>query len=158
MAQLSTPIGVVTVRATESAVVSVGFSGADEALVVDATPTGVLADAVRQLDEYFGGLRTEFDLPIDVDGTDFQHAAWTVLSQIPHGETISYGEQARRMGRPTAVRAVGAANGRNPVPVIVPCHRVIGANGSLTGFAGGLEIKTWLLDHEKRVAATRGAA
>ena len=114
--------------------------------------------AINTRNEYFGGLRTAFDLPIDVDGTDFQHAAWTVLSQIPHGETISYGEQARRMGRPTAVRAVGAANGRNPIPVIVPCHRVIGANGSLTGFAGGIEIKPWLLDHEKRVSATRGAA
>ena len=158
MAQLSTPIGVVTVAATESAVVSVEFAGADEAPVDDVTPTGVLAVAVAQLEEYFAGLRTAFDLPIDVDGTDFQRAAWTVLSQIPLGETISYGEQARRMGRPAAVRAVGAANGRNPVPVIVPCHRVIGANGSLTGFAGGIEIKTWLLEHEKRVVATRGAA
>lgn len=157
-ARLSTPLGVVTVSATESAVVSVEFAGRGGTPLVGETPTGVLADAVRQLDEYFGGLRTEFDLPIDVAGTDFQRAAWWVLSQIPHGQTISYGEQAVRMGRPTAVRAVGAANGRNPVPVIVPCHRVIGANGSLTGFAGGLEVKMWLLEHEQRVASAKGAA
>ena len=157
-AQLVTPIGVVTVAATDSAVVAVGLPGDGEPGCVDEVPTGVLADAMRQLGEYFEGLRTEFDLPVDVAGTDFQHAAWSVLSTIPHGETISYGEQARRMGRPTAVRAVGAANGRNPVPVIVPCHRVIGANGSLTGFAGGLATKTWLLEHERRVAVERGAA
>lgn len=157
-AGVSTPIGVVTVAATETAVVSVEFEGRGDTPPGNDTPTGVLADAVRQLEEYFAGLRTEFDLPIEVDGTDFQRAAWSALKQVPHGETISYGEQARRMGRPTAVRAVGAANGRNPVPVIVPCHRVIGANGSLTGFAGGIEIKTWLLGHEKRVAAARGAA
>lgn len=157
-ARLSTQLGVVTVAATETAVVSVEFEGRGAPQPGDESPTGVLAEAVRQLDQYFAGLRTEFDLPVDAEGTDFQRAAWSVLTQIPHGETISYGEQARRMGRPTAVRAVGAANGRNPVPVIVPCHRVIGANGSLTGFAGGIEIKTWLLDHEKRVAAARGAA
>lgn len=157
-ARLSTQLGVVTVTATGTAVVSVEFAAGGESQHGDETPTGVLSDAVRQLEEYFAGLRTEFDLPIEVDGTDFQRAAWSVLAQIPHGETISYGEQARRMGRPTAVRAVGAANGRNPVPVIVPCHRVIGANGSLTGFAGGLEVKTWLLEHEQRVAAARGAA
>lgn len=121
-------------------------------------PTGVLADAVRQLEEYFAGVRTEFEVPVELAGTDFQHAAWTVLSQIPHGQTISYAEQARRMGRPTATRAVGAANGRNPVPVIVPCHRVIGANGSLTGFAGGLDVKTWLLAHEQKGAVEAGVA
>lgn len=144
--------------ATETAVVSVEFPGRPMSSEHVETPTGVLADAVRQLDEYFAGIRTEFVVPIDVDGTDFQRDAWSVLTHIPHGETISYGEQATRMGRPTAVRAVGAANGRNPVPVIVPCHRVIGANGSLTGFAGGLEVKTWLLEHERRVAVARGAA
>lgn len=158
MAHLSTPFGELTVSATASAVVAVEFPGRAKTRVSDNSPTGVLADAVRQLEEYFAGVRTEFDLPVEVDGTDFQRQAWSVLSQIPHGQTISYAEQARRMGRPTAVRAVGAANGRNPVPVIVPCHRVIGANGSLTGFAGGLDIKTWLLAHEQRVAVEAGVA
>jgi O-6-methylguanine DNA methyltransferase len=106
------------------------------------------ADIATQLDAYFHGDLTVFDLPMSLRGTDFQCSVWKQLSAIPYGETISYGELARRVGNPKASRAVGLANGRNPISIIVPCHRVIGANGSLTGYGGGLERKTWLLQHE----------
>ena len=104
-----------------------------------------LAEARRQLREYFAGERREFDLPVRLSGTEFQVSVLQALQQIPYGETVSYGEIARRIGRPRAVRAVGAANGRNPVPIVVPCHRVIGSTGDLTGFGGGLDTKEALL-------------
>ena len=109
----------------------------------------VLADTAAQLREYFAGTRQQFDLPLDPVGTPFQQQVWEVLRSIPYGTTITYGEQARRLGSPTAVRAVGGANGRNPIGIIVPCHRVVGSDGSLTGFAGGVERKRWLLDFER---------
>ncbi|MEO1060003.1 MAG: methylated-DNA--[protein]-cysteine S-methyltransferase [Actinomycetota bacterium] len=112
----------------------------------------ILDAAAQQLGEYFAGERTEFDLPLDPHGTEFQVAAWKALAEIPYGETATYGEQAERIGRPTAVRAVGAANGRNPLSIVLPCHRVVGADGSLTGFAGGLDAKRTLLDLERGVA------
>ncbi len=105
--------------------------------------------AKGQLREYFAGTRREFDLPLDPRGTAFQLAVWRELARIPFGVTISYGELARRIGRPTASRAVGAANGANPLPIVIPCHRVIGTNGSLTGFGGGIEIKKRLLALER---------
>ena len=104
-----------------------------------------LTEARRQLREYFAGDRREFDLPVRLSGTEFQVSVLQALQQIPYGETVSYGEIARRIGRPRAVRAVGAANGRNPVPIVVPCHRVIGSTGDLTGFGGGLDTKEALL-------------
>lgn len=106
-------------------------------------------DAFAQLRAYFAGERTRFDLPLELAGTSFQNAVWSALLDIPYGETVSYGELAKRIGRPTASRAVGAANGANPLPIVVPCHRVIGANGSLTGFGGGIETKQYLLQHER---------
>jgi methylated-DNA-[protein]-cysteine S-methyltransferase len=108
----------------------------------------VLVEAERQLTEYFGGRRRQFALPLDLAGTPFQRRVWAALQTIPFGETRSYGELAREIGEPRAVRAVGAANGRNPVSIVVPCHRVIGATGGLTGFAGGLPTKAWLLNLE----------
>jgi methylated-DNA-[protein]-cysteine S-methyltransferase len=105
-------------------------------------------DVAAQLDAYFAGELSSFDLEMSLLGTPFQRNVWTQLCEIPYGETISYGELARRVGNPNASRAVGLANGRNPIAIIVPCHRVIGANGSLTGYGGGLERKTWLLEHE----------
>lgn len=105
-------------------------------------------NVLEQLQEYFDGQRRTFELPVIQAGTDFQQAVWLALTKIPFGETRTYGEQAQLMSKPKAVRAVGAANGRNQVPIIIPCHRVIGANGSLTGFAGGIEVKRWLLKHE----------
>ena len=109
----------------------------------------VIAATVRQLDEYFAGTRTTFDLPLDPVGTAFQRDVWRALLTIPYGETRSYADIARVIGRPTATRAVGAANGRNPIPIVTPCHRVIGSNGTLTGFGGGLPNKQLLLALER---------
>jgi methylated-DNA-[protein]-cysteine S-methyltransferase len=109
---------------------------------------GAFREAVAQLNAYFAGERTDFELPLRMAGTPFQRSAWDALLTIPYGTTISYAEQARRIGRPEAPRAVGAANGRNPIAIIVPCHRVIGSGGTLTGYGGGLPLKEWLLNHE----------
>ena len=108
------------------------------------------AEARRQLEEYFAGERTGFDLPLRMRGTPFQVAVWTALSRIPFGETRSYGQLAAQLGRPTAARAVGAANGRNPFCIVVPCHRLIGTGGALVDYAAGLEVKRRLLEHEAR--------
>ena len=115
----------------------------------------ILRHTATQLDEYFAGTRTTFDIPLDLRGTRFQVAAWRALAEIPFGDTTTYGRQAAALGVPTAARAIGAANRVNPVCIVLPCHRVIGANGSLTGFAGGLHVKQWLLDHEARVSYER---
>ncbi len=128
---------------------------------VDETPPGevgernpaAVADVMRQLQEYLAGERRTFDVTLAPAGTPFQQRVWEALLTIPYGETISYGEQARRIGQPTASRAVGGANGRNPISIIVPCHRVIGASGKLTGYAGGVDRKDWLLAHERAVLA-----
>src|SRR5207302_785708 len=108
----------------------------------------VLARARQQLSEYLARTRTSFDLPLAPRGTAFQRRVWDALRAIPYGTTTSYGELARRLGDPSATRAVGAANGKNPIPIIVPCHRVVGSRGELTGFGGGLDRKRWLLEHE----------
>jgi methylated-DNA-[protein]-cysteine S-methyltransferase len=107
-----------------------------------------LAETARQLNEYFAGTRREFDLPLRLQGTEFQKRVWQELTEIPYGTTWSYGQLAKRLGNPNASRAVGLANGQNPISILVPCHRVIGADGSLTGYGGGLERKHWLLTHE----------
>lgn len=110
----------------------------------------MLVETARQLAEYFAGERRAFDLPLAPEGTGFQQLVWRALTTIPFGETRTYGQQALLIKRPSASRAVGAANGKNPIGIIVPCHRVIGANGTLTGYAGGLAMKQWLLEHEGR--------
>ena len=120
----------------------------DDELVEGTTP--VLDEAISQLEEYFAGTRREFDLPLDPAGTEFQQSAWMVLRTIPYGQTISYGQQAEQLGDPNKARAVGAANGKNPLSIVVPCHRVVGSNGHLTGFAAGIDVKSWLLDHERQ--------
>lgn len=105
-------------------------------------------DVRTQLDEYFAGRRRDFDLPLNAAGTAFQKRVWAALREIPYGETTSYGKTAAALGSPDAARAVGLANGQNPISIVVPCHRVVGANGSLTGYGGGLDAKQWLLAHE----------
>ena len=117
-----------------------------------ATAPAILDEARRQLDGYFAGRRTTFALPLCAAGTPFQQSVWAALPAIAYGSTISYAELARRIGRASAVRAVGLANGRNPWSIVVPCHRVIGADGSMTGYGGGLERKIFLLEHEARIA------
>lgn len=141
------PIGNMRIVSNGDALVSVDWGAA-----VPEKPNVVLAKAVEQLDEYFARERKEFDLPIALDGTDFQNKAWKVLQTIPYGKTVSYKQQAEKLGSAKAVRAIGFANGKNPIAVIVPCHRVIGANGSLTGYASGLEKKKFLLELEANFA------
>ncbi len=154
-AALATPIGELVLVASPRGLRAVLWPGEWSlgAEVPKAAAKGrvaaILAEAVLQLEEYFAGTRQEFDVPLDPVGTEFQKAAWEQLRRIPFGETISYGEQARRLGDANKSRAVGAANGRNPLSIIVPCHRVVGANGDLTGFAAGLDVKQWLLHHER---------
>ncbi|MEY3806738.1 MAG: methylated-DNA--protein-cysteine methyltransferase [Actinomycetota bacterium] len=111
----------------------------------------ILEKALTQLTEYFDGVRLSFDVALDLVGTDFQRQAWLSLAAVDYGCTATYAQQAASLGRPKAVRAVGSANKMNPVPIVLPCHRIIGSNGSLTGFAGGLDTKKWLLDHERSV-------
>jgi methylated-DNA-[protein]-cysteine S-methyltransferase len=123
-----------------------------------ADTDGLLAETARQLRDYFAGRRTEFGVPLGLTGTPFQQRVWAALLEIPYGETISYGELAQQIGQPTAARAVGLANGRNPIGIIVPCHRVVGADGSLTGYGGGLERKQYLLAFERDVKAAPSAA
>jgi methylated-DNA-[protein]-cysteine S-methyltransferase len=162
---MPSPIGELTIVANDDAIVAIdwdGESGHEAALggadLHDVAPDehAPLAAAVEQLTEYFAGERRAFDLQLAAAGTAFQHEAWEALVRIPFGETVSYGEQASMLGDRNKARAVGAANGRNPIPIVVPCHRVVGSNGHLTGFAGGLDTKAWLLDHEFKVRANAG--
>ena len=145
---VDSPVGPLTLTASDAGLRGLWF-GARRDIGLGEHP--VLDDAAAQLRAYFAGQRRAFDLPLDLAGagTQFQVAAWLALVEIPYGETVSYGEQARRLGRPAAVRAVGAANGRNPIAIVLPCHRLVGADGSLTGFGGGLEAKRTLLDLER---------
>ncbi|MBV8950364.1 MAG: methylated-DNA--[protein]-cysteine S-methyltransferase [Actinobacteria bacterium] len=147
---LSTPIGPVVLDADDDGITWLSLDGSPPPRAHEPTPQARahLVAATRELDEYFDGRRTGFDCPLSMRGTPFQRTVWAALLDIPYGETISYGELAHRVGAPRAARAVGLANGRNPVPIVVPCHRVIGANGTLTGYGGGLDRKRWLLAHE----------
>ena len=145
------PIGLVRIVEQDGAITHVDMSSCDGFEQRERGQEGtspLLEAAARQLDEYFAGTRLEFELPLRPAGTAFQRQAWQALQAIPYGETRSYAQQARAVGRPTATRAIGAANGRNPIAIIVPCHRVIGSDGSLTGYAGGEAVKRWLLAHE----------
>ena len=154
---LDTPIGVLRILASERGLRRVMLPGDTDAVslpTVSDVGNQIEANAARQLTSYFNGERTEFDLPLDLVGTEFQIAVWTALATVPFGERISYKTQAARVGRPKAVRAVGGANGRNPIPIILPCHRVVGANGQLTGYSGGVVIKEALLRLEAEVVGS----
>ena len=150
---MESPVGELLIVADETTLRMISFrEGRYPGKVADGWRRGgaVVANAREQLDEYFAGRRRRFDLPLAPSGTPFQLRAWKALQDIPYGVTCSYGEQARAMGQPRAVRAVGAANGRNPIPIVVPCHRVIGGDGRLAGYAGGLDIKKFLIELEGR--------
>jgi methylated-DNA-[protein]-cysteine S-methyltransferase len=154
------PFGSITVVASDEGLCGVSFAAAF------APPTPLVRDdahpvvvrTLTQLREYLAGTRRQFDLPLVLEGTTFQVAAWRALALVPYGETSSYAAQAANISRPTAARAVGAANSRNPIVIILPCHRIIGSRGALTGFAGGLETKRWLLAHERSVSLPRSHA
>jgi methylated-DNA-[protein]-cysteine S-methyltransferase len=156
------PLGRLRLIAQEDALVGVYFEAhrpAPPALHTAPARDHAVLDAARvQLEEYFAGARTAFSLPLAAVGTAFQRDVWRALRAIPFGHTRSYGELGAQIGKPLASRAVGAANGRNPLSIIVPCHRVIGASGALTGYAGGAERKRWLLGHEQNGSAARIAA
>lgn len=148
---MQTPIDRLVLASDGSAVVGVWMANAepDDKRWMDRRGTdAVIDEARRELDAYFAGRLQTFRVPLAPNGTEFQRRVWSTLLEIPFGTTISYADLARRVRNAAAVRAVGAANGRNPIPIIVPCHRVIGSDGSLTGFGGGLDRKRWLLRHE----------
>ena len=145
---MNAPIGAVTLCQDEEGLCALRFGGNGGRM--DETP--LLLQAQRELEEYFAGRRSSFSVPLSMHGTPFQLRVWRALTEIPYGETLSYGELARRIGNPKACRAVGMANHVNPLPVFVPCHRVVGANGGLTGYAGGLDIKRLLLELEREHA------
>ncbi len=167
------PLGLLILTVTDTALTSVSFLSSQlvpplhevergpggEAHIVERGPGGedlssaVLERARQQLDEYFAGGRTAFDLPLDPTGSAFERRVWDALRAIPFGTTMSYSELARRLGDGRATRAVGAANGKNPIPIIIPCHRVVGSRGELTGYGGGLDRKRWLLEHEGALLA-----
>jgi methylated-DNA-[protein]-cysteine S-methyltransferase len=149
------PVGALTLVASDTGLVAILWEDDDPARVrmgarAERNDHPILEMAAAQLTDYFGGRLQAFTVPLDFRGTPFQQTIWAALCDIPFGETRSYGDVARAVGRPTASRAVGAANGRNPISIIAPCHRVVGANGALTGFAGGVETKRWLLDFERK--------
>ena len=141
----ASPIGPITLRADHAALTALTFGAGNDT----GGDSAVLAAARAQLDEYFAGARTEFDLPLRLSGSPWEERVWAQLRTIPYGETATYGELAARLGAPTAARAVGSANGRNPISIVVPCHRVIGSTGALTGYAWGVERKAALLDLER---------
>ena len=145
------PIGPLTIESGPRGLTAISFPGRAEPPAAERDDAA-LAGVVRQLEEYFAGERTTFDVALDLRGTEFQLEVWARLRAIPYGETVSYGEIAAELGRPDRVRAVGSTVGRTPVPIVVPCHRVIGADGSLTGYGGGLDRKRSLLELEGAVA------
>jgi len=153
------PVGELVLSASETAITGIWFPTSRHPPIPEdragwqqddgrGSVGALLAQARRQLTEYFAGSRTTFELPLDPSGTEFQRRVWDALRSIPYGVTTSYGVLARRLGDVRATRAVGAANGQNPIPIVIPCHRVVGAKGELTGFGGGLDRKRWLLAHE----------
>jgi methylated-DNA-[protein]-cysteine S-methyltransferase len=148
---VESPIGQLLLVGDGESVSGLRFGGDASAAPRSTRAPGAFAEARAQLAEYFAGTRRQFDLLLRPTGSAFQRLAWRALTEIPYGTTRSYGEQAARIGRPRAARAVGAANGRNPIPIIVPCHRLVGHDGGLTGFGGGLERKRYLLAHEATV-------
>lgn len=141
---LNTPIGVIEISSNDTALTSIYF--VDRAGQVNANEVSL--EAKKQLQEYFSGDRKEFDLPLEAHGTEFQKRVWSELVTIEFGETCTYGDIAKQLDNPKGMRAVGLANGKNPISIVVPCHRVIGANGKLTGYASGVDKKAWLLNHE----------
>ncbi len=150
VAIVKTPLGFTKIEGDRDGLQSISILESPAEKESTVIPT-ILEDAVYQLKEYFDGIRTNFELKCNPQGTEFQKKVWQALSEVPYGKTMSYYELSRRIGSEKAIRAVAAANGKNPLWIIIPCHRIIGSDGSLTGYAGGLHRKKWLLDHENPV-------
>lgn len=150
--EVASPLGALTVLASDAGIRAIAFAGEQTERAKMALPRArahaVLDEAVQQLTMYFDGTSRRFDLPLELHGTDFQQRVWALVREIPFGQTRAYGDIARALGNVGASQAVGAANGKNPIAIAVPCHRVVGASGSLTGYAGGLDKKAFLLRHE----------
>lgn len=144
---IETPIGILELKGTAEGLVSVLFKDEENGSPSKEIPEE-LQDSAKQLQEYFEGKRTEFNIKLSPEGTDFQKKVWKQLEEIPFGKTATYRQIANQLGNPKVIRAAASANGKNPISIIIPCHRVIGADGSLTGYAGGLHRKKWLLEHE----------
>jgi methylated-DNA-[protein]-cysteine S-methyltransferase len=158
---VSTPLGRVLVVIADEHLVGLYFDGHERTPALEGVPhreTDMLGQVRAQLEEYFAGTRETFEIPLEPEGTPFQREVWTALVAIPPGTTATYGEIAQQIGRPQAARAVGAANGGNPISIVIPCHRLVGASGGLTGYGWGIERKQWLIDHERSMAAARAGA
>ncbi len=149
-AEMSTPVGTLKIIVSEEGLYAILWEHEFFEHISCSRNHPIIVETMRQLDEYFRGTRIGFDLPLAPKGTSFQMQVWQELQKIPYGQTISYGEQAARVGDKKKARAVGMANGQNPISIVIPCHRVIGSNGHLTGFGGGLDNKAWLLKHEQK--------
>ena len=145
IAFIEVPIGVIKVTASHNALESIVFVDR----IKESSANKITNMVCQQLDEYFAGKRQEFDLPLDKQGTEFQESVWLALQEIPYAETCSYQQIAAKINRPKAMRAVGSANGKNPLAIVVPCHRVIASDGSLSGYEYGVDKKSWLLQHEQ---------
>ncbi len=144
---IETPVGILEIKGNAEGLASVLFKDAENVVVSEKIPNE-LQDSVNQLQEYFEGKRKNFNIKLSPEGTDFQKRVWKQLEEIPFGKTTSYQQMANQLGDPKVIRAAASANGKNPISIIIPCHRVIGSDGSLTGYAGGLHRKKWLLEHE----------
>jgi methylated-DNA-[protein]-cysteine S-methyltransferase len=151
-AYVRTPIGVLELKGCKNGLAAATFI--DQDIAISKAIPKVLENAVSQLAEYLTNKRTSFDITLNPQGTDFQKKVWNKLAQIPFGKTLSYMDMAKQLGDPKVIRAAASANGKNPIAIIIPCHRVIGSDGSLTGYAGGLHRKKWLLEHESPITQT----
>lgn len=147
----SSPVGFLEINATETSIIGLNFRDKEEES--DTQLPDVLKQCLKELDEYFAGHRQKFDVAVELEGTDFQKSVWVQLKNIPYGNTSSYGDIAKRIKNPNSFRAVGLANNRNKISIILPCHRVIGSDGSMVGYGGGLWRKEWLLEHEQKFIA-----
>jgi methylated-DNA-[protein]-cysteine S-methyltransferase len=155
----TSPVGKLLIKCTDEAITAILFTDTDQSskeespqIAAHTAHPEVMQRCIQQLDEYFAGSRKDFNFPLMQNGTAFQQSVWKALCKIPFGKTISYLELARRIGNEKSIRAVGTTNGKNQISIVIPCHRVIGANGNLTGYGGGLWRKSWLLEHEQRIA------
>ncbi|WP_299183163.1 methylated-DNA--[protein]-cysteine S-methyltransferase [uncultured Neptuniibacter sp.] len=150
---MNTALGSLLIKANDRAVTSIHFLR-DNETIPELLDNELTDQCIIELGEYFSGIRVKFSVPLAPNGTQFQQSVWQTLKEIPYGKTCSYGEIAKKLGNPKAARAIGMANNRNPIPIIIPCHRVLGSNGSLTGYAGGLDNKSYLLNLESKLPDT----